>query len=176
VSTVTKIQFRRGTAAAWASVNPILGDGEPGFTIDSRVLKIGDGTTAWADLTASADPDLIDQITDAVAAANQAADRAEAASGGGGGGGGAGTVTSVLGKSPDGSGLVTFTLDDVPDGSAGLKMTPAERAAVAAFPAQIAARVRASGAGVNGRYLGVLTANPDTATLQTGDWWILVSA
>ena len=43
-------KLRRNTAAQAASNNPILEDGEPGFAKDTRVLKIGDGTTPWNDL------------------------------------------------------------------------------------------------------------------------------
>ena len=46
----TTIQLRRGTAAKWAEVNPILGQGEPGYVYDSNLLKIGDGITPWNDL------------------------------------------------------------------------------------------------------------------------------
>ncbi|WP_144106899.1 hypothetical protein [Paraburkholderia sp. BCC1886] len=45
------IQFRRGDAAEWTSVNPILAEGEMGIELDTKQFKIGDGTTAWADLS-----------------------------------------------------------------------------------------------------------------------------
>ena len=41
------IQLRRDTAANWASVNPILANGEMGVVLDDFSYKIGDGTTAW---------------------------------------------------------------------------------------------------------------------------------
>lgn len=41
------IQFRRGTAAAWAAANPTLADGEMGLETDTRLYKIGNGSTAW---------------------------------------------------------------------------------------------------------------------------------
>ena len=44
------IQFKRGVAARWAELNPVLQAGEPGFVIDENRLKIGDGITAWNDL------------------------------------------------------------------------------------------------------------------------------
>lgn len=44
------IQFRRGKAAEWTQVNPILREGEPGFEIDLGGLKIGDGITPWNEL------------------------------------------------------------------------------------------------------------------------------
>ncbi|MFW0773544.1 hypothetical protein ACLRGI_10285, partial [Paenarthrobacter nitroguajacolicus] len=42
-----RIQLRRGTAANWASVNPVLGQGEPGIETDTGKLKFGNGVTAW---------------------------------------------------------------------------------------------------------------------------------
>lgn len=44
------IQFKRGTAARWADLNPVLENGEPGFAYDTRQFKIGDGVTHWNDL------------------------------------------------------------------------------------------------------------------------------
>lgn len=44
------IQFRRGNAAEWTAVNPILRPGEPGFELDKGGLKIGDGATPWNEL------------------------------------------------------------------------------------------------------------------------------
>lgn len=46
------LQLRRGHEAQWEVVNPVLDDGEPGYAEDSRVLKIGDGSTNWLDLPA----------------------------------------------------------------------------------------------------------------------------
>ncbi|MEE2522633.1 hypothetical protein V1639_10715 [Pseudarthrobacter sp. J75] len=52
-----RIQLRRGPAAQWAEVNPVLGQGEPGVESDTGKLKLGDGVTAWAALAyASAGP------------------------------------------------------------------------------------------------------------------------
>lgn len=47
---MTKIQSRRGTAAAWSSANPVLDAGEFGFETDTLRLKIGNGVTAWTGL------------------------------------------------------------------------------------------------------------------------------
>lgn len=47
---VTQIQFKRGLAEAWARNNPVLAAGEPGWTLDTHVLKVGDGSTPWNDL------------------------------------------------------------------------------------------------------------------------------
>ena len=45
------IRFRRNTAAAAASSNPVLAAGEPGFATDTGDLKIGDGVKAWTALS-----------------------------------------------------------------------------------------------------------------------------
>lgn len=41
------LKFRRDTANRWATLNPILGEGEPGFETDTGRLKVGDGSTRW---------------------------------------------------------------------------------------------------------------------------------
>lgn len=46
-----QIQFRRGTAAEWATDNPILAAAELGFETDTNQFKIGDGTNSWNDLS-----------------------------------------------------------------------------------------------------------------------------
>jgi hypothetical protein len=45
-----RIQFRRDPKATWAAVNPTLSGGEPGFEIDTKLGKVGDGVTPWNDL------------------------------------------------------------------------------------------------------------------------------
>jgi hypothetical protein len=45
-----RIQLRRGKAAFWASENPILHSGEPGYETNTRKWKVGDGVTPWNDL------------------------------------------------------------------------------------------------------------------------------
>lgn len=47
---MAKIKFRRDTTANWATANSVLSQGEPGLDITHNALKIGDGTTAWANL------------------------------------------------------------------------------------------------------------------------------
>lgn len=49
---ITTIKVRRGTAAAWASTNPVLAVGELGLETDTGVLRYGDGTTAFSSLPA----------------------------------------------------------------------------------------------------------------------------
>jgi len=42
-----KIQFRRDTAANWATANPTLASGELAYETDTKKYKMGDGSTAW---------------------------------------------------------------------------------------------------------------------------------
>ena len=45
-----KIQIRRDTAANWASANPTLAVGEIAYETDSRLVKVGDGSTIYTAL------------------------------------------------------------------------------------------------------------------------------
>jgi hypothetical protein len=45
-----KMQQRRDTAANWTSNNPTLASGELGLETDTRLIKMGDGSTAWTSL------------------------------------------------------------------------------------------------------------------------------
>ena len=47
----TRIQLRNDLAATWHSKNPVLNKGEIGIEIDTRKMKVGDGTTAWRALS-----------------------------------------------------------------------------------------------------------------------------
>lgn len=47
---MTTIKMRRASGYRWANVNPVLGEGEPGFESNTGQMKIGDGETAWNDL------------------------------------------------------------------------------------------------------------------------------
>lgn len=47
---MTVIQIKRGLAATWASINPILSPGEFGYETDTGKLRLGDGYTHWNDL------------------------------------------------------------------------------------------------------------------------------
>ena len=44
------IQIRRDTALNWASVNPVLAQGEMGLETDTELMKLGDGVTAYNSL------------------------------------------------------------------------------------------------------------------------------
>lgn len=46
----SRIQVRGDTAANWTTANPILADREMGYETDTRKLKVGNGTSAWAAL------------------------------------------------------------------------------------------------------------------------------
>lgn len=43
-------QFRRGTDVEWDGVDPVLAEGEPGFSINANELRIGNGSTPWSEL------------------------------------------------------------------------------------------------------------------------------
>lgn len=53
-----RIQFRRGTSTEWSNANPILSDGEIGYESDTKVIKFGDGATAWNSLAVAAAGDI----------------------------------------------------------------------------------------------------------------------
>lgn len=50
MSTTKTMQFKRGIAARWFELNPVLKIGEPGFEYDTGRFKIGDGVTPWRNL------------------------------------------------------------------------------------------------------------------------------
>lgn len=45
-----RFKLRGGTAAEWASANPVLLGREPGIETDTLAIKIGDGTRPWNQL------------------------------------------------------------------------------------------------------------------------------
>lgn len=47
----TRMQQRRGTAAEWAAANPVLTAGELGVETDTGVIKFGNGTSTWNQLS-----------------------------------------------------------------------------------------------------------------------------
>lgn len=47
---LTRLQFRRGTAAEWTSGNPVLAPGEVGLELDTGKFKIGNGLVSWTTL------------------------------------------------------------------------------------------------------------------------------
>ncbi len=67
-----QFQFRRGTASEWTSANPVLADGEMGIETDTKKVKIGDGTTNWANLSYGLGSDDLQTITTAGSTTNRA--------------------------------------------------------------------------------------------------------
>lgn len=47
----TRIKLRRDTAANWTTANPVLALGEPGYDTTNNKLKVGNGTSTWAQLS-----------------------------------------------------------------------------------------------------------------------------
>lgn len=45
-----RLKLRQGTAAQWASVNPVLQEGEPGYETDTGVIRVGDGASTFTSL------------------------------------------------------------------------------------------------------------------------------
>lgn len=45
-----EIQIKRDITENWESVNPILAEGEFGFDVETKALKLGDGISHWIDL------------------------------------------------------------------------------------------------------------------------------
>lgn len=68
MATVIKTTFklRRGLLQTWMEKNPVLAEGEPGWAMDAKILKIGDGVTPWIGLTAvsGVDPNAIQEAVD----------------------------------------------------------------------------------------------------------------
>lgn len=44
------IKIKRGTAAQWASSNPVLEEGELGLDNTNNILKVGNGSSNWSTL------------------------------------------------------------------------------------------------------------------------------
>ncbi len=51
-----RVQFRRDTATAWSTTNPILTQGEVGYEYDTGKFKVGNGTQGWNSLAYSSGP------------------------------------------------------------------------------------------------------------------------
>lgn len=46
----TIIQLRRGLATTWTSIDPVLEEGELGLELDTRKIKVGNGSDSWTEL------------------------------------------------------------------------------------------------------------------------------
>lgn len=47
---MSTIRLRRGLAASWANINPVLASGEAGVELDTGQMKIGNGIDVWNNL------------------------------------------------------------------------------------------------------------------------------
>lgn len=59
----TTFQVKRGLAARWKELNPVLNPGEPGFELDTFKLKVGNGTASYNDLPYINEIDMSKYIT-----------------------------------------------------------------------------------------------------------------
>lgn len=62
-----RIQIRRGFAAQWELVNPILADGELAAESDTGKFKIGNGVDHWNDVSYANSATRLGDLTDIVA-------------------------------------------------------------------------------------------------------------
>lgn len=46
----TTFKIREGLSIEWVTKNTVLGQGEPGLSVDTGEFKIGDGVTGWNQL------------------------------------------------------------------------------------------------------------------------------
>lgn len=99
---LVQMQQRRGTAAVWTSVNPILAEGEEGLETDTGRIKFGNGTDHWSTLPYySVAPS--DAAIEALVANPTSLTRVELDSlYVGGGGGGSDTYFTITGAAGDG--------------------------------------------------------------------------
>lgn len=45
------LTLRNGTSTQWLISNPVLAKGEPGYDITNNIIKIGDGSSSWSNLS-----------------------------------------------------------------------------------------------------------------------------
>lgn len=64
-----RIQLRRDTSEKWASVNPVLMEGEVGIETDTKLRKVGDGINAWNSLDYLAAENIVQELGDSENAA-----------------------------------------------------------------------------------------------------------
>lgn len=68
---IRPMRQKTGTAAQWASVNPVLGAGEIGIDTTNRVRKTGDGVRTWAQLSSEYLGDTTWSVADTFNRANE---------------------------------------------------------------------------------------------------------
>lgn len=49
-NTTVRFKLRRATDPEWLAANPVLLEGEPAYSTNSNLLKIGDGSRPWSQL------------------------------------------------------------------------------------------------------------------------------
>jgi hypothetical protein len=54
-----QIKVRNGTKSQWASANPVLAEGEMGLETDTRLFKIGNGSSTWNQLNYWSPPHIL---------------------------------------------------------------------------------------------------------------------
>ena len=57
-----RLKLRRDTGNRWATINPVLAEGEPGFELDTFRIKIGDGVNRWNDLGYLRSTEMVEHI------------------------------------------------------------------------------------------------------------------
>ena len=62
----TRIQFRRDQSTTWTTNNPVLAEGEMGIELDTRRVKVGNGTAAWNSLPYGISTIGFDELLDVV--------------------------------------------------------------------------------------------------------------
>lgn len=59
-----RIQLRRDTSEKWASVNPVLMEGEVGIATDTKTWKVGDGVNTWNNLEYGKAENILQELGD----------------------------------------------------------------------------------------------------------------
>jgi len=146
-----RIQLRRDTGANWASVNPVLAQGEVGIVTDAIPIqiKVGNGVTAWnslsyvatgnMDVAGSTLDDLVDgttykRIRASLASAINNETRLPTAAGT--------TVANNIGAQTGATTLAKLqtlisSIDNIPDGTTYKRVTASEKTAVTTLDTEV---------------------------------------
>ena len=131
-----RIQLRRDTGANWASVNPVLAQGEVGIETDAVPIqiKVGDGVTAWNSLDDLVDGTTYKRIRAALAATINDETRLPTAAGT--------TVANNIGAQTGETTLAKLqtlisSIDNIPDGTTYKRVTASEKTAVTTLDTEV---------------------------------------